>query len=157
MARCSSFPGELWRHPNQCYAVLLANPVVTHFSARLLLKITDAQLELRFGSATGVEAARSWQTILLEADEVISVLQRWKPAYFDTADPMSAYIAYIAACVLVLNSKATGNTFASESSEHVDLSMLFLSRIGRFWPIGTYGSNCELAPLLSLEPARMNC
>jgi hypothetical protein len=79
-----------------------------------------------------------WQGILLEANEVVSILQAWKPEYFDAVDPMCSYIVHLAACILILNHKADPNCHATLSTEQLDLASLFLSRIGQCWPIGTF-------------------
>jgi hypothetical protein len=123
-------------------AIIMANQVLVPCSARLLLKITAAQAnKSAVPEATAdVERQRSWQAILAEANEVISVLQSWKPDYFATADPMYSYIVFLAASVLILNCKTMVTTPTLRSSEHVDLCMLFLNQIGNYWPIGTWYS-----------------
>jgi hypothetical protein len=96
-----------------------------------------------------------WQGILSEANEVVSILQSWRPEYFDAVDPMCSYIIYLAACILVFNHKGDLNRQATPSTEHVDLASLFLSRVGQYWPIGAsldcpdiYHSRTRFLPIL---------
>jgi len=127
---------------------MFANKGLSLRSARLLIEITAAQLRIRAASEDAVETERksSWQAILSHANTVISVLQYWNPTYCEAADPMLSYIPLLAACVITLDSKLPSNVTTLRSSEHVDLVMLFLSRIGQYWPIGTSYNKCSLAP-----------
>jgi len=77
-----------------------------------------------------------WQALLSDANEVISIVQSWKPDYFEAVDPMCSYIIFLAACILNLNDKADVTLGGSQLSEHVDLASLFLGQVGQYWPIG---------------------
>jgi hypothetical protein len=103
-----------------------------------LLKITIAHLadDSSSQSAEDKDWQSMWQALVAEANEVVSVLQSWKPEYFEAIDPMCSYIIFLAGCVLVLNDKAGGTPSRPRTSEHVDLALLFLDRVGQHWPIG---------------------
>lgn len=89
-------------------------------------------------STNDAEPQSVWQGILVEANEIVSILHSWNPGYFDTVDPMCSYIVYLAASIFALNNKADLNCYATTSSQHVELASLFLSRVGQYWTIGAF-------------------
>lgn len=112
-----------------------ADVVIIH-SARLLLKLILAQSRACTNDESEGERQIIWQGILSDANEVVSVLQSWNPAYFDTVDPMCSHVVYLAASVHIINGNPTPDSHGPTSSQHVDLASLFLSRVGQHWPIG---------------------
>ena len=79
-----------------------------------------------------------WQALLAEANEIVAILQSWKPRYFETVDPMLSYIIFLGACILILNDKVDVALDGPRSSNHIDVALLFLSQVGQFWPIGAH-------------------
>ncbi|KAI0170697.1 hypothetical protein BJ166DRAFT_201685 [Pestalotiopsis sp. NC0098] len=81
-----------------------------------------------------------WETVIARANEVLRVAQNWKPDYFEAIDAKSAYIIFFTGIVLTvdhgIHADSTSNN--AQPSHHVDLILLFLGQIGRYWPLGMY-------------------
>ena len=93
------------------------------------------------------ETQARWQSVVSKANEVVQVVQNWKPHYFHIVDPMCSYIVLLSGSVLVLDCgiELIDSEEESPSIPHLDLLMLFLGQIGRYWPIGAFKSlNREL-------------
>jgi uncharacterized protein involved in tolerance to divalent cations len=110
----------------------------TAYSGRIALKLTIAKIKTCGTITDETERQSSWQNLLSEANEVISILKCWKPEYFEAVDPLCSFTVFFTACVLVLNDQVDPNNCGTRLSEHVDLALLFLGRIGQHWPIGAF-------------------
>lgn len=86
------------------------------------------------------ELQGQWHAILVKANEVVLVIQNWKPSYFRAVDPMSSYIVYLAASVLAHNHQFLGGSKSppAHSNEDLDLLSLFLDQMASHWPVGEW-------------------
>ncbi|CAI6100682.1 unnamed protein product [Clonostachys chloroleuca] len=88
-------------------------------------------------SAMSTESAfqAQWQTVVGRANEVLRIVQNWKPDYFEAIDSKSAYIILLTGIVLTLDAAIHSATTSSGArpSHHMDLLFLFLGQIGRHW------------------------
>ncbi|CAH0027256.1 unnamed protein product [Clonostachys rhizophaga] len=89
------------------------------------------------GTSSTSESAfqAQWQTVIARANEVLRVVQNWKPDYFEAIDSKSAYIILLTGIVLTLDGAIHSATTSSSArpSHHMDLLFLFLAQIGRHW------------------------
>ncbi|CAM1501278.1 Fc.00g104400.m01.CDS01 [Cosmosporella sp. VM-42] len=105
-------------------------------SLALAICAARASEENPVGEQVGSQAVQArWQSVLSKANEVVQVVQNWKPNYFNIVDPMCSYIVLLSGSVLVLD-RGIESENKSPSSPHLDLLMLFLGEVGRYWPIG---------------------
>lgn len=104
----------------------------------MLLKICEAQLSGCANSTNcrNAEQQRHWSVLLSEANEAVAVVQHWKATYIEATNSMCTYVAFLAASVLLVNQKADFASSTAYMEEHIDLLLLFLDRIGLYWPIG---------------------
>ncbi|ETS84378.1 hypothetical protein PFICI_02403 [Pestalotiopsis fici W106-1] len=81
-----------------------------------------------------------WQNVIARANEVLHVAQNWKPDYFEAIDAKSAYIIFVTGIIFTLDHgiRAADTSNITPSSHHIDLILLFLGQIGRYWPLGMY-------------------
>ncbi|CAG9990780.1 unnamed protein product [Clonostachys byssicola] len=76
-----------------------------------------------------------WQTVVGRANEVLRIVQNWKPDYFEAIDSKSAYIILLTGIVLTLDAAihSVSTSSSARPSHHMDLLFLFLGQIGRHW------------------------
>ncbi|VUC29694.1 unnamed protein product [Clonostachys rosea] len=99
--------------------------------------LLHATLAVQLGgtSATSTESSfqGQWQTVVARANEVLNVVQNWKPDYFEAIDSKSAYIVLLTGIVLTLDGAIHSTSCSARPSHHMDLLSLFLGQIGRYW------------------------
>lgn len=85
-----------------------------------------------------IELKVHWLAILSKANEVVRVVQNWKPSYFEAVDPMCTYIIILTASVLAYNGQfeADSEVTRLQFTKHLDLFELFLDQMAVNWPIG---------------------
>lgn len=111
--------------------------------ANVLLSICAAKISSHSACSELQELQVLWLTILSKANEMVLIIQNWKPGYFKAIDPMCSYLILLAASVLAFDGElgATNASTPSQSSEHLDLLRLFLDQMGNNWPIACRLSN----------------
>ncbi|KAJ3460913.1 hypothetical protein MRS44_011780 [Fusarium solani] len=118
--------------------------------ANILLSICAAKISTQ---SACLELQVLWLTISSKANEMVRIIQNWKPGYFKAIDPMCSYLILLAASVLAFDGElaATNASTPSQSSEHLDLLQLFLDQMGINWPVA-----CRLANTLKLLRAKLS-
>jgi len=79
-----------------------------------------------------------WQSISSRAHEILPLIQHCKSDYVKSLDPMTAYIALLAASVLAFDQAILPPLHPSEirGSANLDLLDLFMRTIGQYWSVG---------------------
>ncbi|KAM6517557.1 hypothetical protein FSOLCH5_008520 [Fusarium solani] len=118
--------------------------------ANILLSICAAKISTQ---SACLELQVLWLTISSKANEMVRIIQNWKPGYFKAIDPMCSYLILLAASVLAFDGElaATNASTPSQPSEHLDLLQLFLDQMGINWPVA-----CRLANTLKLLRAKLS-
>ncbi|CAH0057994.1 unnamed protein product [Clonostachys solani] len=103
--------------------------------ACLLHATLAVQLDGTGAASTESAFQGQWQTVVARANEVLHVVQNWKPDYFEAIDSKSAYIILLTGVVLTLDGAihSVATSCGARSSHHMDLLFLFLGQIGRYW------------------------
>jgi hypothetical protein len=84
-----------------------------------------------------------WQSVSSRAHEILPLIQHCKSEYIKSLDPMTAYIALLAASVLAFDQAVLPPLHPAEirGSANLDLLDLFMRSIGQYWSVGT---SCHL-------------